>query len=55
MLLGIKDNERGEALFEHYLKLRQKVEAIDLTKSYELLDTVAHEIFQELIVRKKSF
>ena len=49
MLLGIKDNERGEALFEHYLELRQKVEAIDLTKSYEALDSLAFAIYNELV------
>lgn len=54
MLMSIKNNQRGEALFEHYLELRQKVEAIDLTKSYESLDGLALEIYNELLKRKKS-
>jgi hypothetical protein len=54
VLMGIKDNERGEALFEHYLELRQKVEAIDLTKSYEFLDGLALDIYNDLLERKKS-
>jgi hypothetical protein len=49
MLLDIKDNERGEALFEHYLELRQKVEAIDFTKSYDCLDSLALEIYNALL------
>ncbi len=52
MLLGIKDNEQGELLFEQYLDLRQKVQAIDLTKSYESLDHLALEIYNELVMRK---
>jgi hypothetical protein len=54
ILLGIKNNERGEALFEHYLELRQKVEGIDLVKSYEVLDGLALEIYNVLVERKKS-
>lgn len=53
-LMGIKDDERGEALFEHYLELRQKVEAIDLTKSYEFLDSLALEIYNDLVKQKKD-
>ena len=53
VLMGIKDNERGEALFEHYLELRQKVEEIDLIKSYYSLDGLALEIYNELVKRKK--
>lgn len=54
MLLSIKNNERGEALFEHYLELRQKIEKIDLSKSYESLDGLALEIYNELVEKKKS-
>ncbi|PBQ34691.1 hypothetical protein CNR22_23920 [Sphingobacteriaceae bacterium] len=54
ILLGIKDNERGEALFEHYLELRQKVERVDLIKSYEKLEGLALEIYDDLIERKKQ-
>ncbi len=28
VIMGIEDNKRNEALFEHYLDLRQKIEAI---------------------------
>lgn len=52
LLMGIKDDEKGEALFEHYLELRQKVEAIDLTTSYESLDSLSLEIYDELMIRK---
>ena len=55
ILMGIENNELGEDLFEHYLELRQKVEAIDLTKSYESLDGLALEIYNDLLERKKSF
>lgn len=49
VLMGIKDDERGESLFEHYLELRQKVEAIDLTKSFEDVENLALEIYTELV------
>lgn len=54
ILMGIKDNERGEALFERYLDLRQKVESIDLAKSYESLDELSIEIYNELVKRKRD-
>ena len=54
VLMGIKDNARGEALFEHYLELRQKVEAIDLIKSYYSLDGLALEIYNELMEAKNK-
>lgn len=54
MLLGIKDNERGEELFERYLELRQKVEAIDLVKSYDALDRLALDIYNDLAQGKRS-
>lgn len=53
-LMGIKDNKRGEELFEHYLELRQKVEEIDLIKSYYSLDGLALEIYNELVEKKKN-
>lgn len=54
ILLGIKDDKKGEALFEHYLELRQKVEEIDLTKSYDSLDALSLEIYNELMNKKST-
>ncbi len=53
LLMGIKDDEKGETLFEHYLELRKKVETVDITKSYGELEQLANEIYNELLILKK--
>ncbi|MCA6435998.1 MAG: hypothetical protein IM600_17115 [Bacteroidetes bacterium] len=52
-LMGIKDDEKGEELFEHYLELRQKVEGINFAQSYDSLDDLAVEIYNDLLSQKK--
>lgn len=54
MLIGIKENKKGEKLFEHYLALKHKVRFIDITKSYEALDNLALSIYIELINKKSN-
>ncbi len=48
-LMGIKDDEKGEKLFEHYLDLKDNVRFIDGVKSHEAFDNLAIEIYNELI------
>lgn len=51
-LMGIPDDPRGEEIFEYYMDLLKKVEAVDVTESHAPLDDLALEIFIELSLKK---
>jgi hypothetical protein len=54
MLMGIKEDKQGEELFEYYLELKQKIKAIDFTKSYKALDRLALNIYTKLSKGKRA-
>lgn len=51
-LMKIKDDEKGEKLFEHYLNLKDNVRFINDAKSHEAFDDLAHAIYVELSSKK---
>lgn len=50
-LMEIKDDEKGEKLFEHYLDLKNNVRFIEGAKSHEAFDDLALAIYVDLINR----
>lgn len=52
-LMGVKDDEKGEKLFEHYLELKDNVRFIDGAKSHEAFHDLALAIYTDLVSRKK--
>lgn len=51
-LMKIKNDGKGEKLFEHYLSLKDNVRFIDTAKSHEAFDNLAIAIYIELIKNK---
>ncbi len=53
-VMGIKDDEKGEKLFEHYLDLKDNVRFIESVKSHEAFDDLALAIYIELVSKKSG-
>jgi hypothetical protein len=47
-LMGFKDTERTEHIYQRYIQLTNKVMFIDISESHMLLDKLADEIYGEL-------
>lgn len=48
-LMEVEENEKGEKLFEYYIKLRQKGKSLNLKVFDKKAHKVAHEIYAKLI------
>lgn len=53
-LIGFKDNEETEYIYEKYMELSKRAIFIDISKSHKPLDKLALQIYTELSVRKIS-
>ena len=51
-LIGFKDNERTDEVYQCYLELSKKAETIDISKSHVLMEALALEIYRELLLKK---
>lgn len=51
-LMKIKDDEKGEKLFEYYLDLKNNVRFIEAAKSHDAFDDLALEIYFDLMSKK---
>lgn len=53
-LMGFKDNEETEYIFERYMELSKRAMFIDISKSNKPLDELALQIYIELSARRIS-
>lgn len=51
-LMGFRDNKKSDQVFEYYLELVEKVNAINISQSHEALDLLTTEIYGELLTHK---
>lgn len=47
-LLGIEDTEETEYIFKRYMELSKKAMYVDITQSYDAIDNLALQIYNEL-------
>lgn len=53
-LMGLEEKGLNEDLYEHYLEIQQRVKFIDIKESFEQLDALALDIYNELLQHKSS-
>lgn len=51
-LLGFKDGEETEMIFERYLELSEQAMLVDISDSHKAMDNLAMQIYIELLSRK---
>lgn len=54
-LMGIKDDKKGEKLFQRYLDLKDNVRFIKSAKSHDAFDDLAIAIYIDLISKKPGY
>lgn len=54
-LMRIKDDKKGEKLFQHYLDLKDNVRFIENAKSHEAFDDLALAIYVDLVSKRSDY
>lgn len=53
-LMGFKDNEEAETIFERYMELSKKAMFVDISHSNKPMEVLALQIYTEILSRKPS-
>ena len=53
-LMGFKDNEETEEIFEHYMNLTKRAMLMDISQSHKPLDDLAMQIYIDLSAKRTS-